>query len=207
MASWKNLALKLPSIPKIPKPYLPERFKGTIVEKWAKYWEGLLHDYSEVFRDSVKQSKEKPYWTALYFSLASGLLYAGKNNPTEMDFRDQVVEYQNLFGLVGKPIRNPNAEVYLKTLENWHNAGIIRRFSLGFFSIIWLDNYDKDVGLYKAQCDYLKPRYLTFHERIIDVGFLNRFWNLDRKMQDYDTNPNEWLDFTKTEYEYRHRIL
>lgn len=204
MATWKNLALKLPNIP---KPYLPERFKGTIVEKWAKYWDGLIHDYAEVFRDTVKQSKEKPYRTALYFSIASGLYYAGKNNPTEMDFRDQVVEYQNLFGLVGKPVRNPNSEVYLKTLENWYNAGVIRRFSLGFFSIMWLDNYDKDVGLYKAQCEYLKPSYLTFHERIIDVGFLNRFWNLERKMEDYDMNPNEWIDFTQTEYEYRHRIL
>lgn len=203
MASFRNLVLKLP---KVPRPYLPERFKGTIVEKWAKYWEGLIHDYSEVFRDTVQQSRERPYRTAFYFTLTSGLVYAGKNNPTEMDHRDQVLDYQNLIGLVGKPIRNPKAEVYLKTLEDSYNFGLIRRFSFGFFSIIWLDNFDKAVGLYKAQCEYLKPKYLTFYERIIDVGFLNKFWILERRMLDYDTNPNEWLDFTKTEYFYTNRI-
>lgn len=202
MANFRNLV----KLPKLPRPYLPERFKGTIVEKWAKYWEGLIHDYSEVFRDAIKESREKPLRTTLYFTLACGLTYAGKTNPSEMDHRDRVIDYQNEFGLVGKPIRNPNAEVYLKTLENSYNFGLIRRISLGFFSIIWLDNYDKGVALYQAQCEYLKPRYLTFYERIIDVGFLGRFWILERKMLDYDTNPNEWLDFTKTEYFYANRI-
>lgn len=30
---------------KLPRMQLPEKFKGTIVEKWANYWTGLARDY------------------------------------------------------------------------------------------------------------------------------------------------------------------
>lgn len=57
---------------------------------------------------------------------------------------------------------------------------------------MWIDNYDKDCFLYKTVCPYLKPRYLTFHERIIDVGALDKWWVLETKMKDYDVNESEF---------------
>lgn len=47
--------------------------------------------------------------------------------------------------------------------------------------------------MFKSRCDYLKPRYLTFHERIMDIGFLGQWWVIDKKMEEFDINPNEWI--------------
>ncbi|KAL0268400.1 UNVERIFIED_CONTAM: hypothetical protein PYX00_010357 [Menopon gallinae] len=185
---------------------LPEKYKGTVIEKWYKYWEGLIQDYTEVFKDTVEDAYRKPWKTMLLGGVGGFFTYALYNNPDEIDYKNQLIEYQNSFGLVGKPVRNPAADIYLKYLNNCFNYGLIRRFSFGLFSVIWLDNYDAGVGLYKAQCSYLKPQIWNFHERIIDIGFLKKFWLMEKKMMDYDVNPNEWIDFSKTEYVYKHRM-
>lgn len=40
------MSLKINSaLARIPRPQLPERFKGTIVERWVNYWKGLARDY------------------------------------------------------------------------------------------------------------------------------------------------------------------
>lgn len=187
--------------------HVPNKVKGTVIEKWIKYWEGLINDYVEVFRDTVQESKNKPFKTGAIVATGSFLTFAMYNNPTEQEFRDSLLQYQNLFGLVGKPVRNPSADVYLKNLENSYNFGLIRRLSLGVCCLMWIDNYDEALGIYKAQCEYLKPKYLTFYERIIDFGFLNKFWVLEKSMEDYDVNPNEWIDFSKSEYEYKNRVF
>lgn len=200
---WNILA----KLPKFQFSYqLPEKYKGTVIEKWYKYWEGLIQDYTEVFKDTIEEAYTKPWKTMLIGGVGGFCTYALYNNPDEMDYKNQLIGYQNDFGLVGKPVRNPSADVYLKYLNNCYNYGLIRRFSFGLFSVIWLDNYDANVGLYKAQCPYLKPQIKNFHERIIDFGFLNKYWLMERKMVDYDVNPNEWIDFSKTEYVYRHRM-
>lgn len=93
---------------------------------------------------------------------------------------------------VGEPIRNPVSVQHIKWLEQCYNEGLIRRLNLGILSLIWLDNYDRDCYIYKAVCPYLKPRYVTFYERIVDVGFLERWWLLERKMKDYDINEAEF---------------
>lgn len=67
------------------------------------------------------------------------------------------------------------------------------RLSIGFFSFLWVDNYSKVCGVFKSRCDYLKPRYLTFHERIMDVGFAGQWWVINKKMEEFDINPNEWI--------------
>lgn len=33
---------------------------------------------------------------------------------------------------------------------------------------------------------------MTFHERIMDIGFLGRWWIIDKKMEEFDINPHEW---------------
>ena len=47
------MALKLVTskLPRIQLPQLPEKFKGTVVERWVKYWKGLASDYKGKFQD------------------------------------------------------------------------------------------------------------------------------------------------------------
>uniref|UniRef100_A0AAG5CYH0 Mitochondrial import inner membrane translocase subunit Tim29 n=1 Tax=Anopheles atroparvus TaxID=41427 RepID=A0AAG5CYH0_ANOAO len=167
---------------------LPERFKGTIVEKWATYWKNLVIDYKEMVIDTGRSMRDRPVRSGIYVSLLASATYAGVNNPSEADFYDQYRRAYNELSLVHPACQNPVASQHLTFLERCHNEGIIRRLSLGVVSFIWLDNYDKGLAIYKAMCPYLQPRYLTFHQRIIDVGFNGKFWTLERKMVDYDIN-------------------
>ena len=55
-----------------------------------------------------------------------------------------------------------------------------------------MDNYDEGMGLYAARCDYLQPSWTDMRHRVIDVGFLGRWWIADTKMEMSDVNTEEW---------------
>lgn len=171
---------------------IPERLRGTFLERWGKYWHGLYVDYKDVVFDVAKDCRERPVRAAIYVTLLGGCFYSSRHNPNETMFREQLIQSSIKLIQVGEPIRNPVSVQHTKWLEQCYNEGLIRRLNLGILSFIWLDNYDKDCFLYKAVCPYLKPRYVTFHERIVDVGFLEKWWLLDRKMKDYDINEVEF---------------
>ncbi|XP_012532324.1 mitochondrial import inner membrane translocase subunit Tim29 [Monomorium pharaonis] len=171
---------------------MPERIKGTILERWAKYWHGLYIDYKDVAFDVAKDCRERPVRAAMYITLLGGCFYAGQRNPDETMFRAQLVQNSLKLIQVGEPIRNPISVQHINWLQQCCNEGLIRRLNLGIVSLIWLDNYDKDCFLYKTVCPYLKPRYMTFYERIVDIGFLEKWWILEKKMKDYDVNEAEF---------------
>uniref|UniRef100_A0A0K8SP00 Mitochondrial import inner membrane translocase subunit Tim29 n=1 Tax=Lygus hesperus TaxID=30085 RepID=A0A0K8SP00_LYGHE len=173
---------------------LPERFKGTFVERWAEYWQAVSKDYKDVLVDAVKDVRDKPAKGALLATLFGVSYYCAKRNPDEASFRDTLLTCSNDFIFVGPPIRNPETTRHLSTLEQYYNEGVIQRFSFGVFSIMWVDNYRDSVGAYKATCQYLTPEWLKFRKRIVDVGFLNRWWILEKKMVDCDINPEEWKE-------------
>lgn len=123
--------------------------------------------------------------------ISSGI-YLAKHNPDETSFREYLLNCCSDMNMVGDPIQNKNSLAHLQWLNECYSEGIIRRLNLGTVSVIWLDNYKEGLALYKAICPYLKPRYFTFYERIIDVGFLDTWWMLRNKMTDYDVNEEEW---------------
>lgn len=167
---------------------LPERFKGTAVEKWAGYWKNLYIDYRDVALDAGKQIKTRPYRSGFLGITGSFLYYCARHNPTEKDFIEELRKFNSDLILVDESCHKPEAAEYLKFLERAHNQGLIRTLNLGALSLMWLHDYDAALGVYKATCLYTKPDYLHFRERIVDVGFLDRWWKLDKKMIDYDVN-------------------
>jgi len=42
------------------------------------------------------------------------------------------------------------------SFERLENAGLLRCWNLGLFSIIWRADFDKDCGTFLSQCEYLK---------------------------------------------------
>lgn len=185
-------------IDKIKNYEMPERFKGTILERWGNYWKNLYADYKEVFVDTIKDCKERPLRASVYSTVLGSAYYLHKHNPDEDSYREHLIQYSIKLMQVGESIRNPISVQYVKWLEQCSNQGIIRRFNIGIISLIWLDNYDKECSLYKAVCPYLKPRYLTIYERIIDVGLLDKWWMLEKKMIDYDVNSEEFNALNST---------
>ena len=100
---------------------------------------------------------------------------------------------------VGRFIRNPMSEKYVTWVEQCYNEGIIRRLNLGIVSLMWLDNFDSTTAVYKATCPYLKPRFVTFYQRIIDIGFVDKWWFLEQKMKNYDINEAEFQQSNKVD--------
>lgn len=169
---------------------VPERFKGTIVEKWMQYWKGLVTDYRDVFLGVIQQSKEKPIRAAIYGGLGGAAVYSYKHNPNETDFIEQLRLYNIKMVLLDPVCQNRVSSQYLIFLERCYNEGIVRKLNLGIFSLLWLDNFDRALGLYKATCPFTQPELLTWHNRIIDVGFLDKWWKIEEKMIDYDINED-----------------
>ena len=135
----------------------------------------------------------------LFHSLSGtgAFYYCAIHNPNEVSFRDQLINSALKILQVGEPIRNLDSVYYVKWLEQCYNEGIIRRINMGIISIIWLDNYDKCCSIYKSVCPYMKPEYFTFHRRIVDIGFLDTWWNLKNIMLNYDVND---LNSIKNQY-------
>lgn len=167
---------------------LPERFKGTIVEKWANYWKNLLRDYKEVILDTGRNVKEKPVRSLIYGGLLSSVYLFSKNNPDLITLNEKLRSYTNTMILVNEDCRNKTTSNYLIYIERCLNEGVLRRISVGVVSFLWIDNYNESLAIYKSVCPHLKPNYSTFYERIVDIGFWNSWRKLDKLMIDYDIN-------------------
>ncbi|XP_002732957.1 mitochondrial import inner membrane translocase subunit Tim29-like [Saccoglossus kowalevskii] len=178
-----------------------ERLKTGVIgrfwERSVKYTKMLLSDYKAVAVDTVTDCKERPFKATFYISSAIFLGYAFYKNPDEESFNSQVVDATNDLLLVSNMTRNPEADQHMQNIIKWGNEGILRRWNLVFFSIMWRDNYTKECALYDARCKYLQPRWKGFEERIVDIGFLGWWYYLNEKMVDYDVNPNEFQDESK----------
>lgn len=118
--------------------------------------------------------------------------YAIRTNPDAKSYYETLVETTDDVILVSKANLNPRAEQRLQFIRQAYNEGVVRHMSLGVCSIMWLGNFHPDCGIYPSQCDYLKPGIINFHKRIVDIGFIGYWWNINRYMIDYDINPSEF---------------
>ncbi|TFJ98345.1 28S ribosomal protein S18b, mitochondrial [Platysternon megacephalum] len=89
-------------------------------------------------------------------------------------------------------IRNGGSEGHVQRLTKLRNQGRLRYQSLVFFSLVYQAPFDAEAALYQAHCKHLKPRWTDFPTRILDVGFLGRWWVLNSKMKDSDINEEEF---------------
>lgn len=144
--------------------------------------------FSDVSIDSVKTIKAKPLKSAVYGSLGAFIYGCSKTNPDWNNFTEQIRRCENEVALVPLESQNPAAVEYLKMLNRCNNNETLRITSFGLFSLLWIDNYASSQATYDATCEYLKPELRNFHERIIDIGWWNNWWNLQRMMKDYDVN-------------------
>lgn len=165
---------------------LPDKYKDTIVEKWSRYWTQLFIDYGEVFVGVGKSIQTRPIRSAVYAATGTGIYLSVQKNPSPVDFMVQLRNVTGELVMVDPKCHNPQSSEYLKFLERSLNNGLIRHLNLGVCSLMWLSDYDASVALYKATCTYTGVQYRTFPDRVIDIGFWGRWWNLQQKMQDYD---------------------
>ncbi|CAH1114466.1 unnamed protein product [Psylliodes chrysocephalus] len=167
---------------------LNNKIKGTFFEKWVKYWKQLAGDYKDVALNLKTEMQQKRLKSALYLSGISLLSYCATHNPDLITFRAKYVESANELALINPNAANPMAINHLKYIENCYNSNRIRYINLGILSIVWVDEFSEDCDTYECKCSYLQVPYRRFGERILDVGFLNTWWVISRRMLDYDIN-------------------
>lgn len=167
---------------------LPERFKDTVIEKWANYWKGLVRDYSEVLTGVVKESYSKPKRAVAIGTGLLALYKMAETNPDEQALMTRLRKHTNRMIMLPPEQQNRESADYLIMIERAVNQKKLRLLSLGIFSLMWVDLYDEDDCTYPAICEYTTVGMFNFHERIIDVGFWNEFWRLKWKMRNYDIN-------------------
>ncbi|CAG9804496.1 unnamed protein product [Chironomus riparius] len=169
-------------------PQLPEKLKGTIVERWINYWKGLGRDYKEVGKDTLKFMKANPVKSSIYGSIGLSSYISYKTNPTFEQYTDQLRTAQNLIGMVFPESQNPKTLGYLRYMEHCRNEERIRISSFALFSFIWVHDNSNHLSTADAKCDYLKPTYSSMYDRIVDFGFYGTYWNLKKQMENYDVN-------------------
>lgn len=167
---------------------LPEKYKGTFVEKWATYWKSLYADYRGMVTDLVVEIQEKPR-KALY--ITSGIVVAwqlAKHNPDESDFKEDLLRYSNELMQVSEACQNPRTVQHFKYLNSCYNHNVLRVANLGLASLLWVDDYDDACDAFKTNCEYTQPSYFSVLQRTVDIGFMGKWWNIYRKYQNFDVN-------------------
>lgn len=175
---------------------LPERLKGGRIERYVNYWKGVATDYKEALKELKQSCREKPLKASIIGSAFISAWYANRHNPDEKSFNDLLVKVNNDLTMVSELCRNNTSMQHQFEIVRAQNAGVLRHWNLGLFSIIWRDNYNTDFGHVKAKCKYLTVGYTDIlfneRERIVDVGFLDNWWFTNKAMEEYDVNQDEW---------------
>ncbi|KAG7300172.1 hypothetical protein JYU34_015721 [Plutella xylostella] len=166
----------------------PERFKGTIVEKWADYWKNLFIDYRQMLQDLRTDIQDDPKKAFLWTTGLTTAFLLARNNPTERDFKDSLKMIANEVILVSDDCRNPASIEHVRYLDTCYNEGLIHYRSLGIASVMYVSDYNNSCSIYKSQCSHLQPTYFGYLSRIVDVGFMGRWWNIFKKTANYDVN-------------------
>ncbi|XP_064476367.1 mitochondrial import inner membrane translocase subunit Tim29-like [Ornithodoros turicata] len=171
---------------------IAEKYKGGRLEKFSLYWKSLGEDYNAAVKDIIDDAKKRPMKAAFLMSGLALLGYAVKSNPNEHSFMNQVATASNDLLLLSDNNRNPKSDTHIRHLEWCINKKLLRTSNLIVATVIWEADYDSECDTFAAHCSYLQPRYLTFHERVLDIGIMGFWLNLMSKMRDFDVNQSEW---------------
>ncbi|XP_030052876.1 mitochondrial import inner membrane translocase subunit Tim29 [Microcaecilia unicolor] len=165
------------------------RLRTSRLGSWCK---NLLSDYAEACKDVVVGAKERPARAALYVSLLAGVGLCAHGAPGPGSFETCLLEASGTLLLLSPWTRNGVSDGHVQRLLRLRNQGRLRHCGLGCCSLVYEAPYHPDCDLYQAQCRHLKVRWTQFPGRVLDVGFLGRWWLLRAKMRDFDVNEEEF---------------
>jgi len=180
--------------PVIAEPVKKARLHRRVLDHWKNFWLGIKTDYTEAMLDFKKDAQAKPVKSAILGAFAGFLLYCNQRNPDERSFHQNFMENGLELSQVGDGIRNPRSQRLQDYVVKADNAGLLRRLNLGVASVMWVDDHFDGLGVFAAQCDLLQPSYLDIRHRVIDIGFLGKWWLSSRIMTDFDVNEEEWKE-------------
>ncbi|XP_078285662.1 mitochondrial import inner membrane translocase subunit Tim29 [Rhinoraja longicauda] len=166
------------------------RLRASRVGAWMK---SLVDDYREACKEIVVGARDNPGKASLYCLLLGGACTCAYYNPSEKSFQESLLESSNQLLVLSPLVRSGHADRHIQKLVTIKTQGRLRHLSLGAFSLVYTAPYDPDTSIYGAHCEYLRPRWSDFPDRVLDLGFLGRWWVLVSKMKDWDINDDEFV--------------
>uniref|UniRef100_A0A452QMV1 Translocase of inner mitochondrial membrane 29 n=1 Tax=Ursus americanus TaxID=9643 RepID=A0A452QMV1_URSAM len=139
---------------------------------WARV---LLRDYAEACGDAAAAARARPWRAAV-----------------EAAFEEALLDASGTLLLLAPATRNRASEDYVQRLLWLRGRGRLRHVNLGLCALVYEAPVDAEASLYQARCRYLQPRWADFPDRILDVGFVGRWWVLAARMRDCDINDEEF---------------
>ncbi|KAK3594578.1 hypothetical protein CHS0354_006267 [Potamilus streckersoni] len=190
----RNTVSKSVDVYKNLKISFPERWKGTRKEKICNYFLNILQDYKMAMADIGADMKKKPLKASFYLAGLATLGIMVKTNPSEQSFRCQLIDNTTDLMMIGNAIRNPKSSSHIEDQNKLALKGCLNYQSLLFFSVMYRTEFSSEVGLYEANCKFVKPHWTEFHKSVVDVGLFGRWIYLDKAMKDFDINPYDWKE-------------
>lgn len=148
--------------------------------------------------------KARPFKSSVYISLITSTVVLMKTNPGEKELHDRLTECVTDLMLVGERIRNPKSETAIDEYSRLVNDGRLRCYNLGICSLLSLRSHAKEINLYSAHCKYTEPHWTEFFSTVYDVGIFGRWINLEKSMEDFDINPEEWENDGQPNKKYKY---
>ncbi|XP_055049469.2 mitochondrial import inner membrane translocase subunit Tim29 [Misgurnus anguillicaudatus] len=168
------------------------RWQRLINSRAGAWCRGLLSDYKEACREVVLGARERPLKASVYIGLLGGFYACYCTNPDDASFETSLLETSNRLALLSPWIRNGTSDGHVQSLMKLRNEGRLRYASVGFASLTYYADNDPVSSLYEAQCSVMSVPWAELPKRVLDVGFVGRWWVLHHKMKDYDINEEEF---------------
>ncbi|XP_032822175.1 mitochondrial import inner membrane translocase subunit Tim29 [Petromyzon marinus] len=166
-----------------------QRLLNSRIGVWCK---SLLSDYTDACKDVVVGAWERPLRAAIYTAVLAGAVVSARTAPDEHSFQVALLEASGELLLLSPSERSPTTDCHVQALLKHREGGTLRFSNLLFCSVVYSSPYAPECQLYAAQCKNLKPRWVDFPSRVLDVGFGGRWWMLHKKAHDYDINDGEF---------------
>ncbi|XP_017287691.1 mitochondrial import inner membrane translocase subunit Tim29 [Kryptolebias marmoratus] len=166
-----------------------EKLKNSKAGVWCR---SLLSDYREACREMVVGAWERPLKTSVYATLLGGAWIFFQTKPDRSLFEAALLECSNQLCLLSPWIRNATSDGHVQSLMRLRNEGRLCCASLGLLCVIYRADFNPETTLYEAWCSNLSAPWRELPQRMLDIGFIGRWWILESKMKNYDVNEEEF---------------
>eukprot|EP00112_Aurelia_sp_Birch-Aquarium-sp1_P011994 Seg2517.5 transcript_id=Seg2517.5/GoldUCD/mRNA.D3Y31 product="Mitochondrial import inner membrane translocase subunit Tim29" protein_id=Seg2517.5/GoldUCD/D3Y31 len=185
MASWRQ-------VKKVNQALFPQ-FESLKQGRLAKVYY-LVKDYKAVGASAIEYARKRPIKVILQLSTLGLGSYSYTKNPNLQSYEDNLKASAHQLLQVSSLIRNKNSESYVNELMESLDQNRLTWRSFGIFSVLLKNEFSQEYDSVNKNCYYVQPRWLNIYDRIVDIGFLDRWFLLEKAMEDYDINDEEFAN-------------
>ena len=162
-----------------------------ILKQYSRSVTNIFSDYSETIKNVNKYWIERPYQFSFASSCVLILSILTFKCPDQESYFCSITECTNDISLLPPGLRSKKSEKEIYRLKSSLDESMIRSISLGPCRVAYMDKKPLKTQLFSLTSNFLMPSSFTFYDRILDVGFWNKWWYITSVMVDFDVCDDE----------------